>query len=92
MGRSTALLGLPNEGYQGNKKENLQVRQVMISLCCVCKGDAINCYDSEREPQRRYCDECNDEVCPLPTDHYSTGFCKKHLKEQMDRIEQRRKK
>ena len=67
------------------------MRQVIITLCVVCKdGTAIACYDSKREDKKIYCDQCFQESCPPPTHSFSHGFCLAHAKEIRDNLDRRR--
>ena len=56
------------------------MRQVIITLCVICKnGGSLNCYDSEREPKKMFCEGCTQVRCPSPTQPFSHGFCSQHF-------------
>jgi hypothetical protein len=57
------------------------MRQVLISLCVICKSGSLSCYDSEREPKKIFCEDCTEKRCPIPTQPFSHGFCSFHTNE-----------
>lgn len=65
----------------------MKSNQVIVTRCLIC--DAVfNCFDNYRNPQKCECVACND-ICPLPTQPDSHGFCEKHFQEAMANIRQR---
>jgi len=68
------------------------MRQVLITLCVVCRDGSLNCYDSEREPKKIYCSSCTEKRCPTPTERFSHGFCDEHFQGELQRIKMRREK
>ena len=63
-------------------------RQVFFRMCVVCNR-AIGCYDSAHDPQRRECKICTD-ICPIPTDQPTNGFCDFHFEGEMQRLRTKR--
>ena len=71
------------------------MRQVIISICVICKGGAIGCYDSERTPAKLDCikpdgTKCSVK-CPNPTHPFSHGFCNQHFEEKMRELIEKQK-
>lgn len=65
-------------------------RQVIVSRCLICKK-VTGCFDSTREPKRKYCKGCTDN-CPAQTQPDSHGFCEEHFNGEMERIRARKLK
>jgi len=66
------------------------MRQVIITLCLVCKIGSLNCYDSDREPKKIYCSTCTEKRCPTPTQGFSSGFCDAHFPGRLEELKKKR--